>query len=189
MGRQEGGRTYSYVVDNCDVIVWVGENWPSFAASNGGGETCSPQRIIGTSLWKHIYGRETQHFYEMILERVRRSYSSTTFPFRCDSPTERRFFTLSIMPMEHGSIYFQSRVIKTEARLAVELLQAATARSETFVALCIMCKKVAVSENVWAEIEVAVETIEVFQKHPMPQFTHGMCPSCFVAYKAELNKA
>ena len=190
--EQENGtnllyETYDYIIDQKDVIVAVSKNWRSFADRNLGGSACLPERIIGSSLWDHICDGETKHLYEMILHKVREHSRQAKFPFRCDSPSERRFLKLSVIPIKDGSVHFKSEIIKTESREPVELLRGDVQRSEKLIRICSMCKKIAVSETEWQEVEVAVETMGLFQKRVLPKFTHGICQCCFDMAIAELD--
>jgi hypothetical protein len=188
MKPREGMQTYKYMVDRNDTVVRLSENWQAFADDNRGGPRCLPGNVIGSSLWGHICDWETKHLYEIVLERVREHHHRATFPFRCDSPDMRRFLTLSVTPLDEGSINFESKIIKTEARKPVALLDPQVKRSNEFLRICSMCKKIAVSGVEWVEAEVAVERLKLFQMAIMPQFTHGICPSCFSAAMEELDR-
>lgn len=181
--------TYRYAIDRNDVVVSLSENWQAFADENLGGDACSPRNIIGSSLWRHIGEWETKQLYQIILEKVRERKRRATFPFRCDSPDKRRFLNLSVIPMEANSIHFESRIIKTESRIPVELLDSAIRRSDDFLRICSMCKRIAVSATEWVDVEVAVQKLGLFQKAVMPQFTHGVCQSCFDAAMANFDTA
>ena len=63
--------TYNHKVDKNDIIIDVSDNWKSFAQDNLGARTLFPENIIGSSLWDHIRDPETQHLYEIILQKVR----------------------------------------------------------------------------------------------------------------------
>ncbi len=188
MKPHERLETYEYRVDRNDIVVCLSENWQAFSDENRGGPRCLPGNVIGSSLWGHICEWETKQLYEIILERVREHHHRATFPFRCDSPDMRRFLTLSVIPLDQGSINFESRIIRTEARKPVAWLDPEARRSNEFLRICSMCKKIAVSSTEWVEVEVAVERLKLFHAEVMPQFTHGMCPSCFSAAMEELDK-
>lgn len=188
MKRANSGETYRYGVDKDDIFVSLSENWEAFAEENAGGTGCYPGNIIGSSLWGHICQWETKHLYEIILEKVRDDHRRATFPFRCDSPDRRRFLSLSVIPMEERSIRFESRIVRTEARNPVALLKSGVARSDQFLRICSMCKRIALSEDEWVEVEIAVQRLGLFQMEVMPQFTHGVCKQCFEAAMAELDK-
>ena len=49
-----------------------------------------------------------------------------------------------------------------------------------------MCRKIAVSETQWEEVEIATEALRLFDRKVMPRFTHGICASCFEAAMSEL---
>jgi len=90
--------------------------------------------------------------------------------------------------MPEQSIHFESQIVRTESRPPVELLKADIKRSEQFLRICSMCKRIALSANDWVEVEVAVQQLELFQRSVMPQFTHGICQDCFKAAMVELDK-
>ncbi len=187
--EQHGNReTYGHRIDKNDIIIGVSDNWYSFALENLGAQSCSPENIIGSSLWDHIRDPETRHLYEMILQKVREHHQQATFSFRCDSPEQRRFLKLTVIPLEDGSVDFESQTIKTELRKPVELLRSDVERSEETIRICSMCKKIAMSKTDWEELEFAVQKLKLFEKTRLPQFTHGICQSCYDETTAELKK-
>lgn len=180
--------TYVHRVDKNDIIIAVSDNWQSFAQDNLGARTLYTENIIGSSLWDHIRDSETKHLYEVILQKVRKSNRQVTFSFRCDSPDKRRFLTLSVIPLKDGFVDFISQTIKIEQRKPVELLRSDIERSDEKIRICSMCKKIAISETDWKEVEPAIQELKLFEKDVLPQFTHGICQSCFEATMAELDK-
>jgi hypothetical protein len=181
--------TFKYRVDGNDILLEVSENWQSFSDENSGGEACFPRNVIGSSLWRHICEWETKQLYQTILERVRMNNQRACFPFRCDSPDKRRFLNLLVIPMERNCINFESRILKTESREPVALLSGEVKRSEELLRICSMCKKIAISDTEWVEVETAVRTLGLFERVLMPRFTHGVCQSCFDSAIAELDAA
>jgi hypothetical protein len=180
--------TYSHRVDKNDIIIDVSDNWQSFAQENLGARRLFPENIIGSSLWDHIRDPETMHLYKIILQKVRDHNRQATFSFRCDSPEKRRFLKLSVIPMKNGTVDFKSQVIKTELRKPVELIRSDIQRSGEVLRVCSMCKKIAISENEWKELELAVQELRLFEKDILPQLTHGVCQSCYDAALAELDR-
>jgi hypothetical protein len=51
-----------------------------------------------------------------------------------------------------------------------------------------MCKKIAVSENKWEDLEVAVNKMKLFEKKVLPQLTHGICHACDHTVREEIDK-
>jgi len=179
---------YSYRVDKNDIIVEVSENWRLFAAQNCGEPACFPENNVGSSLWNHIYDIETKHLYEIILQKVREHRCQAVLPFRCDSPEKRRFLKLTIIPNDDGSVDFKSEIIKEELREPVDLLRHGIKRSNEFVRICSMCKKIAVTDDEWEEVEIAVQKMKLFEMEVVPQLTHGLCHSCYQIALAELER-
>jgi len=188
MSTVDSSSTYTYSVDKNDLLMSVSGNWQSFADQNAGGAGCLPLNIIGSSLWSHIAEWETKHLYEMIFERVRKCQRRATFSFRCDAPELRRFLMLSIISIAGPVDSFESQIMGTELRRPVELLRADIERSNEFLRICSMCKRIAIGDEEWVEVELAVQRLELFQKKVMPKFTHGICQDCFTAAMAELDK-
>lgn len=53
---------------------------------------------------------------------------------------------------------------------------------ERLVPICTHCKKVRDDEQYWSQVDAYL------QKHLDLQFTHSVCPDCFAAQKAEIDK-
>jgi hypothetical protein len=179
---------YIHRIDKKEIIVSVSDNWLSFAEENFSANSCNPENVVGSSLWDFIHDPETTHLYEIILKRVRNYQRPATFPFRCDSPEERRFLKLSVIPMMDYAIEFKSSVNRTEARKSMELLKSNIERSNDFIQICSMCKKIAISETEWKEVEIAMQELKLFEKDVLPHLTHGVCQSCYDTVMAELEK-
>jgi hypothetical protein len=169
----------TYRIDGNGIIAQVGDSWRRFADENFGGPSCDPANVIGSSLLDIIHDTETRHLYETLFHWVRERGRPTTIPFRCDSPDRRRFLELEIVPLSNDAIEFRSRVIRTERREPVDLLNNKRECSDELVRICSMCKKIAVSETEWREVESAIAALKLFEKERMPRLSHGLCPTCF----------
>lgn len=173
-----------YIVDGRDRIVSVNEKWLPFAEENQAAESCHPSSIIDQSIWKFVDGSETKHLYGIIMKQVRENEVPVSFPFRCDAPNMRRYLNLTISPLKQGALQFTSTVTREEARDTVALLASDTPRSDRWVRMCSMCKKMEVSERRWEEVETAIIEMKLFDKHPLPNITHGLCQECVMVWKA-----
>lgn len=180
--------TYIYRVNPDDIIISVSDNWTAFAEHNCGGDALSAENIVGTSLWDGIHGSETIHLYSIILEKTRNRLCTANFPFRCDSPRLRRYFTLTVIPDKNGAIEFQSRLERIEQREPVRIMEPGTNRSTHLIRLCSMCKKMALSDDNWEEVETALCQLKYFEQESLPRITHGFCPSCYDAAMEEIEE-
>ena len=89
-----------YRIDHHDRILQVSDSWRRFAVENN-----APVKVleaVGDSLWDHIYDSGTQDLYSLLLDSVRLSQQPLSFPYRCDSPSVKRFMAMTMVcePLE-----------------------------------------------------------------------------------------
>lgn len=149
----------------------------SFAEINGAPQL-TPEAVLGRPLWDFISDAETRHLYSVMFSRVRASDRSITVPFRCDSPRERRFLEITILPGHQGGLRLETRQHRVEARDCEVHLPPPGRNRGDLVTCCSWCKKVQVEAGEWVDVEVAVQRLSMFTELPIPQLTHGICPSC-----------
>ncbi len=178
---------FVYRIDHTDTIVSISENWSAFAESNAWSGPIGPNEVVGHKLWDFIQDIETSHLYQQLLGRVRAGKLSRSIPFRCDSPSERRYLELSMEALPDDQIQFTSRILRTEHRDAVDLLDTDAPRSADLITLCSMCKKIEIAPGEWADIEEGLPHLKLFESDRMPQLTHGLCGSCYAAAMQELQ--
>jgi len=178
---------YSYQIDNNDRIVSVSSNWCSFAKANDSVVSQNLETVLGHELWEFIQDIETRHLYKEVLKRARCGVHAGNIPFRCDSPTERRYLELQIDVLPDKSINFSSIILRVEPRHPISLLDIKTPRSTEFVTICSMCKKLKVAADKWLEIEDGLKYLRLFETEKMPQLTHGICGGCYQKVMGELE--
>jgi hypothetical protein len=166
------------------MIVIVNEAWLSFADENDA-RNLTRDFVLGKSLWEFITDKETRHLYQIMLDKVRTSKSAITIPFRCDSPNCRRYMELKIEALTEDLIQFSSRILKQEFRDPNKLLDESENRSNQTLTICGWCKKVKAGAE-WVEVEEAIEYFGLYENVPIPQLTHGMCPTCSENLRREL---
>lgn len=171
------GSEFSYVIDSDNKIVSVNTDWLSFARENRAPNLAVSEDVIGRSLFDFVSDKETRHLYQMIIERVRNNGETVTIPFRCDSPSLRRFMELEISQQTNSWVQFVGRIIREESRTSVSLFDPEFPRSSEFVVVCSWCKRVNVSGE-WLEVEHAVNQMEIFNQAKQPRITHGICSDC-----------
>lgn len=177
MTERHDFRTFIHRVDSNDIIVYVNDDWLSFAMENGAPHL-SRDAVVGHSLWEFIEDMETRWITRTIMTKLRRSGATLTIPFRCDSPDMRRYMEMDLISMPNGGVEFICRLLKVERRSTVNLLKASTKRSEAVITMCSWCKKIRIGGDSWVEVEDAVRDLELFATSRLPQLSHGMCPSC-----------
>ncbi|SMC21686.1 hypothetical protein SAMN02746041_01258 [Desulfacinum hydrothermale DSM 13146] len=180
-------RTFVYSINQDDIIVNYSRNFPSFARDNDWFSDVEPEAVNGHSIFEFISGWETRHLYEILFAHCRKGRYLGPIPFRCDSPSERRLLELHLQPLPDGHIDIMTRLVRTERRDPAPILRSDIPRSEKFIRICSMCKKIAVSDTEWVEIEEALTRLKIFEEERCPQLTHGLCPSCYRVALSDLE--
>ena len=178
-------RVFNYRVNAEDRIDHVSSEWLDFARENDASDLYS-EAVIGQPIFQFVSNEETRHLYEMILDRVRTSGNEVVVPFRCDSPSVRRFMELEVSPGPDGHVRFQGRIVREEKRQPVLLLDSSINRDDDFLKVCSWCKRVQ-AEGEWLEVELAVERLELFNRQRLPQISHGICEDCGVSLRRQLK--
>lgn len=171
-----------YRVDARGRLASVNAGWDAFAIENDTPEL-SDAAVIGRQVSDFIDGPETRLIYDRILARAR-SGVRMTLPYRCDSPRQRRHMSLEIAAGHQGDVEFRSRVLESQARDSVAVLEPNRRRSNALLTLCSWCNRGRIGDR-WAEIEEVVAELRLFDAE-VPQLTHGMCPACVALISAEL---
>ncbi len=179
--------TFTYKIDKYDKINSVSGNWESFANSNGWDSEIAPKSVTGRYLWDFIQGNETQHLYDELFKKVRNGGILGPIPFRCDSPSERRYLELTLKPLSDNAIEIQSTIIRTESRDTLNMLAEDECLSNQFLRICSMCKKIDIDKNRWVELEEGLAYLRLFEKQEVPCLTHGICPNCYDIAMSKLN--
>jgi hypothetical protein len=168
---------HCYRIDAHNTIVHFDDQFRKFAVDNDAPDFAADE-LLGRDLFDFIIGEETRHLYEALFTAVRDSNAAVTVPFRCDSPSLRRFMELTIAPSDHGAIDLTGRLLRTESREELRLLDPHARRGGTILTLCSFCKHVLVENHGWVSTEQAVRLLDLFSSMTMPQLSHGVCDSC-----------
>ncbi len=177
--------TFRYRLDSRDCIVCVDQTWTRFAEENEAGELADG--AIGAPIWQFMTG-EARHLYEMLFASVRADGRVIAVPFRCDSPTTRRYMKLTVSPVADQGLAIVGRLLKCEERPFVGLLDDTRPADTTeFVTICSWCKHVRLADGSWCEVESAVQALRLFEKELLPSLTHGICPSCEEKMRAAIR--
>ncbi len=170
-------REFVYRVDAADRITSVNKPWGEFAAENKAAEL-SPNAVRGRPLWDFIANPEVRCLYELLFRKVRKSRKPVMIPFRCDSPSRRRFMQLVVSPELGDTLEIVSRIIREEKRATVALLDVAQPRSDKTLEICSWCKLVRLTDTHWVEVEVALDVLGTYLGPTWPQLIQGVCPEC-----------
>ena len=132
---------FEYQLDPHDVVVSVSDDWLAFARENGAGEL-NVDSVIGKSLWIFIPDEPTRTFYQGIFGTVRATDKPVVVPFRCDSPTLRRFMGLEVRHRPGCGIDLKSILDRVEPCERRVLLDVNALESSDCLTMCSCCKNV-----------------------------------------------
>lgn len=181
---EPGGCTYE--LDDKLRITWVDDAWSEFARANGAPQLAFPSPL-GTSILAGIADPTSSMLYEQLFRKVLESGTPVVLPFRCDSPTRRRFLNLVVRPRRpEGGLRIETILQRVEARAAVQLLDPGARRDNEMLRMCGWCKCVDMSGS-WREVEDVVSELRLFERDALPAISHGICPECFSSVAGALD--
>ena len=180
--RKPAFEPVEYHLDGDDRIGWVNDAWRFFADANGAPlETREP---LGRPLWDFVTNPETRHLYGAMFAKARRTGRPITVEFRCDAPTCRRAMALTMTRRGPTGLALRVETLHLEPREPVRLLDVTLGRDARMLSMCGWCKKVALADDRWVEVEDAVAELGLFHAPSLPGITHGICPACVARVEA-----
>jgi hypothetical protein len=175
-----------YSIDRADRIQFINEAWLQFACQNAGGHL-NRAHVIGKPLWGFIEGEDLSHAYGQIFKAVRTKQQAAVFKFRCDSAECRRYFQLTVSPLQDDELLLSTHPLREDLRDPVPLLDPDVKRGEAFLAICSWCIKARLPTNEWVELEDAINRLDLLARAAMPSLTHGICVDCQSTIEHELK--
>ncbi len=166
-----------YEVDAENRVRSVDDGWRAFAEDNAAPELVAGE-VLGIPIWSFIAGEGTRRLYGLIFQRVRSTAKPVRVPFRCDSPTERRYMELRIEPRPDGSLVLTGHALRTEPRSPQPLLDPDAHRSTRRVVICGWCKRIQTGPGEWLEVEAAATRLRLLDLDELPQLDHLVCDDC-----------
>ncbi len=171
MNEPDDNENFAYRIDARDCVASVETDWLDFD-----GEPAARRPPV--SIWDFIEGYEVRHLFKMMFDTARDHRREVSVPFRCDTPTARRFMELKIEPLDEGSLSITGEIVHEETRAEVELLADVERDPERFLEICSWCKRVDLGGDRWVEVEDAVRELDLLSETAMPTLAHGICFDC-----------
>ncbi|WP_372726126.1 hypothetical protein [Novipirellula sp.] len=168
---------YRYRVDASDTIIAVDEWWLAFAKENNSLDL-DEASVIGKSLWSFIADYPTQKLYKEIHHFVRVTGNPITVPFRCDSPTLRRYMQLTITLNDDKQLAYESVLLRAVASRRLAMLDPVQQRSAAFLTMCSFCKRSLIEPSGWLEMENIAIKLRLYRKQTVPELRYTVCPEC-----------
>ena len=84
------------------------------------------------------------------------------------------------------AIVFRSITLGTQMRPHAKLLEPGGAEARGLVTSCSWCNKIRTGDGQWAEVEVAVQKLGIFEHQEVPRLSHGACADCIRAIRESM---
>lgn len=169
-----------YEVDPDGAIVSVNDFFVVFATENGW--LVQAADVLGTSLFDHVAGQRVRELHRSLLSAVRSSSKPLSLPMRCDSPTERRWLSVTFTPLAAGRVAFASQLNRIESRPYQPLLDPTVEASTTgeMLSVCAWCARARYG-GAWIDIDDVAERLRITDRSAVPSLSHGICGRCEAA--------
>jgi hypothetical protein len=183
--RDRPPRRTNLWLDPKDIITDVDAPWLEFARVNDAKEL-TREAVVGRPLTQFIDGHEVKALTDLLLTAARRGGLGLSVPFRCDSPGERRFMTMTLHARAWGAVHLEYVLDRAEPRADVLLLDRRSGRSEAFVYVCSWCGHVRLADG-WVDVERAIAEADLFGRGARtPKISHGICDECAATLKTSM---
>lgn len=172
----------TYWLDKNDIIQKVGAGWDAFALANDGQQSLAEQ-VLGQRLWTFINGSATRLWVDAVLGHARITGKLVERRYRCDSPTDKRFMLMRVIPHNDGLLEVQCNLeqeLPQQVRVEVE---AKTRRIPSLKVRCSICNRIKINADTWQEADEAVLKGELANTAPV-KVIYGVCADCQVAVKS-----
>ncbi len=143
--------TFGYEVDEYDLICQIRTTRDPAAAEESG------EHYSADTPFDSIFGDEkTRSLFRRILQHVRTSRDTVTFPFRCDTQVASKFFSLTASVSTARHVLFFNKLLGVDPRPeGIEWLRRTTNAAGSL-PVCSICNQIRI-EGVWRHFQEGVE--------------------------------
>jgi hypothetical protein len=153
-----------YTVDESNRIIDVDDDWDASVARAAGTAALMRARIVGRALEDFMTGDATKMFVRAALDAARLRGETRVWPYRCDTPDERRRYDMVICPQDDGMVKVEHRLVSAEPRARPRRLPAAQVLMGWRCSQCLAVRHV--GTDAWVEGDVD------------GLLAQDVCPSC-----------
>jgi hypothetical protein len=167
--------TVTVTVDADNHIIGLSSNWEAVAEAGDAAASLASHKVIGQPLHEFISSDTTRMYIEACLKLCRLRNSSIFRPYRCDTPTHKRYMELQLTPLAHKAVEMKHFLLKEEPFETPLHFEDISHDAHALPQLlrCSMCNKV---RPIQGEHWSAPEHYQPV-KHSTPVI-HTICPDC-----------
>lgn len=170
------GQIVSYWLEPADRIVKVNSLWDQFALANGGENRLLSSEIQGRRVFDFITGDQTRMYLEALLQHARFLNRSISRNYRCDSPTLKRFMSMSITPVTASLVQLDHTLLKCEPFEQPIAYRHEPDPQAQALPSCSVCTRLLIKGSWLSPEDAEILGLLTFSK-PVP-VTYRICPSC-----------
>lgn len=161
-----------YILNEDGIIISVAGAWDDFANENNGKDIVS-YAIVGKPYLDYLSGKVTKQYWLKLFSLLRATGNPAAIDFRCDSPFEKRYFRMTILPEPLGCLRLISECLATEPRKKPLFLYRAKERSKQTMVCCSQCNRLHFKEH-WIEADQLARD----QLSSRWDVIYGICQDC-----------
>jgi hypothetical protein len=187
--RADGARSWpgavvEYLLDPDDVVRPVGDGWAAFADAGEADELVDGP--TGT-LWDGIGDDDVRDLWRTAVARVRDHRRPVEFDFRCDGPSVRRWYRMTITPRADGALRFRSVLTADMERPDVAALHrdARVPSDRPVVQVCCWCAEASDGDR-WHTLEEVLAAAGALDTDVVAPISYGICPRCRASVAAAM---
>ncbi len=164
-------------VDKDNIITRLSSGWDQAAADGQAADSLAQNKVIGLPLRHFITSDTTRMYVESCLKLCRLRQQVLYRPYRCDSPTHKRFLELQLTPLAEQAVEMKHFLLKEEPferPVSIEdITNAEITPAGTYVR-CSFCNRLKSMKNEhWTLPEqVALQPSQALR------VIHSVCPDC-----------
>ena len=92
-----------------------------------------------------------------------------------------------ILPLSDRGLKLCSHVVKFAERDYADILDPNVERSSDLIRMWSYFKKIHTPNEIWCEVEEAVEILKLYEHGKPSQISHSICPEYYKVFKSTLN--
>ena len=185
LNRRRAYPLVRYQIDRNDRICFVNQAFSDFASDNDAFDLVG-DAILGRALWEFITDETVCALNKMLILKARRTHRVVSFPCRCDSPELLRSMEMVILPLDHGTLEFQCRIVRQQIRSLRKLWGRQARPAPVSLRVCSWCNKVDIGGDNWQELDWLLAQRPLLDEEPPLSLTHGACPECCRVIKNQI---
>ena len=165
----------TYWLDATDRIIKVSSSWNNLATVTNS-QAILEEKIVGQRLWVFIQGSTTRLWVDAVLNYARISGKAVEKQYRCDSPTDKQFMLMRVIPLSREILEVQCNVEATvPLKTRIEFTTANTF-IPSLTTRCSICNRLKIKQG-WLEPDDEQIT-NYLDTRTSVKVIYGVCPTC-----------